>query len=223
MTSFQQPFFNQVRYPLLAATVAALLVPAVMAQETTGSGAALDEIVVTARKREEGLQSIPLSVSALSAETIERANVESLEDIAALTAGLTFQSFNGGGLGSPTIRGLAQTDVASVDNNVGVFVDGVFINNKANLSLNLQDIERVEVVKGPQSALYGNNTFGGAINYVTKRPTSEPSGRVNVDVGTDGLYEVGGSFSGSLIDNVLSARISATTSSFDGTIDNTLG
>lgn len=193
-----------------------------LAQDAAATGP-IEEIVVTARKREESLQDIPLSVSALSAETIERASIENLEDIAALTAGLTFQSYNGGGLGSPTIRGLAQTDVGSVDNNVGVFVDGVFINNKANLSLNLQDIERVEVVKGPQSALYGNNSFGGAINYVTKRPTNDTTGRVSATVGTDGLFEIGGSLSGSLIDDVLSARVSVNTSQFDGTIDNTLG
>lgn len=192
-------------------------------QQATGATALVDEIVVTARKREESIQDVPLSVSAITAEAIERAGIDNLADIADFTAGLVYQDFGGGGLGSPVIRGQAQTDIRSVESNVGVFLDGVFVSNRGNLEFALVDIERVEVVKGPQSALYGNNTFAGAINYVTKPATDELSGHVSATAGNAGRYDIKGGVSGSLVDGVLSGRFTASYSEFDGTVDNSIG
>ncbi len=192
-------------------------------QQGDGARNALEEIIVTARKREESVQDIPLSVSALTAETMERAGIDDLASVADFTAGLLYQDYGGGGLGSPVIRGQAQTDIGSVESNVGVFVDGVFVTSRGNLEFGLLDMERVEVVKGPQSALYGNNTFAGAINYVSKRPTEELSGKVSATVGDAGRFDVSGALSGTLVDDVLRGRIAGGYSEFDGTIDNSIG
>ena len=192
-------------------------------QQGDGARNALEEIIVTARKREESVQDIPLSVSALTAETMERAGIDDLASVADFTAGLLYQDYGGGGLGSPVIRGQAQTDIGSVESNVGVFVDGVFVTSRGNLEFGLLDMERVEVVKGPQSALYGNNTFAGAINYVSKRPTEELSGKVSTTVGDAGRFDVSGALSGTLVDDVLRGRIAGGYSEFDGTIDNSIG
>lgn len=210
--------------------IALALAPAVYAQDAAGPPA--DEvvdaepsygnmIVVTARKREETLNDVPLSITSLDTQELASTGAVGLDDIAELTPGLTFQTFNGGGLGSPVIRGLAQTDIASFDNNVGIFLDGVFINAKANLNLALFGLERVEVVKGPQSALYGSNTFSGAINYVTTKPGFAPEGRVLATIGTDERLDGSVRLSGPLTDTV-AVGFGAAYSKFDGTIENTL-
>lgn len=210
---------------LILASTAVAAVPAhvASAQQAQGSSRGIDEITVTARKREESMQEIPLSVSAISAESIERAGIQDLAGIADLTAGLIYQDFGGGGLGSPVIRGQAQTDIRSVNANVGVFLDGVFVSSRGNLEFQLIDMERVEVVKGPQSALYGNDTFAGAINYVTQRPTEEFTGRVTGTVGNAGRRDISGAVSGTLVEGVLRGRLSGGFSDFDGTIRNTIG
>jgi iron complex outermembrane receptor protein len=208
---------------LCAAVATAVGVPA-FAQQTAGAGAdGVDEIVVTARKREESLQDVPLAISALSAVELERARIESVADIAAATPGLTFQSFNAGGLGSPVIRGLSQTDIASPNNNVGVFLDGVYISSKNNIDLALLDLERVEVIKGPQSALYGRNTFAGAVNYVTRRPSRTFEGSVSATAGLDDLREGRFAVSGPLVADRLAARFAAGYSEFDGTLESGFG
>lgn len=195
--------------------------PATPEPGTSPDSVSAGEIVITARKREETLNDVPLSVTAVNAQELVASGGAGLDDIAQLTPGLTFQTFNGGGLGSPVIRGLAQTDISSFDNNVGIFLDGVYLNAKANLNLALFGLERVEVVKGPQSALYGSNTFSGAINYVTVKPGFTPEGRVLATVGTDDRYEGSVRLSGPLTDTV-AIGFGAAYSSFDGTIRNQL-
>ena len=180
---------------------------------------ALDEIVVTARKREENLFDIPLNITSLDETTMERANIFELEDLAAMTPGLAFQDVNGA-YQNTVIRGLAQTNQTAIQGNVGVFLDGVYLNNRSGLEFGLLDLERVEIVKGPQSALYGRNTFSGAINYVTKSPElGEFSGKVRATVGTDGRQALRGSFSVPLGEKA-AVRIFGGASEFDGTIDN---
>lgn len=178
---------------------------------------------MTARKREETIQDVPLAISAISSEALQRAGVDALAGVADYTAGLFYQDYGGGGLGSPVIRGLAQTDIRSVDSNVGVFVDGVFISNRGNLDFGLFDVARVEVVKGPQSALYGNNTFAGAINYVSIRPTDEFKAQVRTTLGNADRRDASASLGGGLIDGKLAAHISAGYSEFDGTVRNLIG
>lgn len=134
-------------------------------------GPTLDEVVVTARKREESLQDVPLPVTALSAADIANRQVTSLDDVAKFTPGLVFSKVFGRATERPVIRGLASVLAgtnASVETGAAYFIDGVYYQG-AIQSLDMNDVERVEVIRGPQSALYGRNTYSGAINFVTKR------------------------------------------------------
>lgn len=160
---------------------------------------ALETIVVTARKREEELQRTPQAITAFTSADIARNRIEQLGDVANLTTGLNFSPIFGSVVATPIIRGSAQTFGAP---NVGVFLDGVYLTGKAAMDINLADLERIEVVKGPQSALYGRNTFAGAINYITRRPSFEPRASVAVTGGSDGLREGFASYSGPINDQL---------------------
>ncbi len=157
------------------------------------------EIIVTARKRVENLQAVPLSISAYTAADIKSARIESLADVAKLTPGLNYTPLFGAQNQLPIIRGAAQT-IGEL--NVGVFLDGVYLTGKAAVDIELNDLQRIEVVKGPQSALYGRNTFAGAINYITKRPSDHLEGTVEATGGSDGYYKAIASISGPLSDTV---------------------
>lgn len=181
----------------------------------------VEEIVVTARKRAENLQEVPLSITAITDVELERASVYDLADLAEMTPGLTYQKV--GSISTPTIRGLAQTDQSGLLSNVGVFLDGVFLNNRSSFDFGVLDLERIEVVKGPQGALYGRNTFAGAINYVPKAPSMEAfEGTASAEVGSHGRLEFGGSLNIPLGERA-AARIFASTAEFDGTISNQRG
>jgi iron complex outermembrane receptor protein len=186
------------------------------------SASAGGDIVVTARKREETLQSIPASVAAVTQETLVRSGAQSLDDVVRLTPGVTFNSGNAGGLAAPAMRGITNITSTTFDNNVGVFLDGVYLSAKSNLDIDLFNLARVEVIKGPQSALYGNNAFAGAINYVLDKPADHLSGRIKASVGTDNMYEVAGKISVPISDT-LSAMAVGTYSHFGGTVKNTQG
>ena len=181
----------------------------------------LTEILVTTRKKEESLKEVPVAITAFSAETIERAGIRNLYDVADLTPGLSFFNAQGEFLAVPVIRGVAPTDIFG-ETNTAIFVDGVYISGREGLNFSQLDLERIEVVKGPQSALYGRNAFSGAINYVTREPTDEFEGKADVTLGTDGRQ--GGSFSVSgPLGDTLTGRLSGLYDDFDGTYDNPLG
>lgn len=157
----------------------------------------LDEVVVTARKREETIQEVPLSVTAFSAKDMEQRGYSGLDDIAAATPGFTFEGFaTGGAHGNPVIRGLAQTFTTARIQNVSFFLDGVYLQRQSMLNLGLIDMERVEVVKGPQNALYGRNAFAGAVNYVTLAPNNEVEGYLSAGLGDNERMEYRASISG---------------------------
>lgn len=179
-----------------------------------------DEIIVTARKKAETLNTVPLSIKAFTEKEIERAGIASLDDVANATPGLTFDSFNNGNFAIPTIRGVAQTDITNVENNVSVFLNGIYLSNKQSLDVALIDVSRIEVVKGPQNALYGRNSFAGAINYVTSNASPDAFGaKGELSVGTDEFLGVKGSVNLPIADN-LALRLSAGHEEFDGTVGN---
>jgi iron complex outermembrane receptor protein len=186
--------------------------------QTAQRGPAIEEIVVTARKREENLQSVPLAITAFTSEMIENQGITRLRDVANLTPGLFLNDFGAGTLTAPAIRGLTVlTGGAFSENNVSVFLDGVYMFTSYAIDSSLADIERIEVVKGPVSALYGRNAYSGAINYVTKRPGEEFEGKIELRGGSHSLY--GGSFAlgGPLIAGKLRGRIAGNYESFGGT------
>ncbi len=175
---------------------------------------ALEEITVTARKREERLIDIPLSVQAFSADQLEAAGIDDLEDLTLFSPGLDYNSqsstqFAGRYVTAIRFRGLT-TQSTLPSNQVGsLFVDGVFVLGGAQ-SIGFEDIERVEVIKGPQAAYFGRSTFGGAINYITADPADEFGGRVSAEYSPNhGSYRASVSVEGPLVENVLSARLTA--------------
>ncbi len=186
------------------------------------SFSAVDEIVVSARKTDENLQDVPVAITALGSATIEEARIENLNDVAALTPGLNFFSPAGEQLPVPVIRGVAPTDIFG-ETNAAVFVDGVYVAGREGLNFALLDVERIEIVKGPQSALYGRNAFSGAINYVSKRPSNVFMADVLTTIGNDHRRQIKGNIGGPLIADFLHAKLTAGYDTWDGSYENPIG
>ncbi|MEZ5459215.1 MAG: TonB-dependent receptor [Steroidobacteraceae bacterium] len=203
---------------VVAALVAGAAAVPAMAQSDAGAGL-LEEVVVTARKRAETLLDIPVAVTAFSADEIEAKGIEGLADVALFTPGLTYFEALNSALGTPVVRGIAQTNLNSPDRNVAVFYGGVYLSNLNASNLEILDVERIEVVKGPQSALYGRNAFNGAINYVPAAPTEEFTGKVEGTLGSDERYEARLMLSGPITDT-LGGRIALSYNEFDGSWKN---
>lgn len=180
---------------LLAATMLTPSVVAAQDNETSAeSGSSGNQIIVTARKREENLQSVPTSVAVATAETIENLNLNNLTDIAQTTPGLIFDDSFGRDGNRPVIRG--QANILG-DSGVAFFIDGIYYTGSL-ADYDVDTIERVEIVKGPQSALYGRNTYSGAINIISKVPGDRWEGRVTADIATDNRYEMSAGIRGPL-------------------------
>ncbi|MBY9068155.1 TonB-dependent receptor [Hyphomonas sp. WL0036] len=212
---------------ILAATtcLSTLSLPAIADEATAGSAASeedatatLEKVVVTARFKEETIKDIPASVTAIGSETIERGGVRNIEDVARLTPGLNFVSL-GSNFALPVIRGLS-TNVG--ESNVGMFVDGVYQGSRSGMDRPLADVERVEVIKGPQIALYGRNAFGGAINVITRAPTNTPSLNASVTLGEGGRKEGSVFASGPLVKDKLFGRVGIAAYERDGFYTNEL-
>jgi len=158
--------------------------PAIAQAPAAGSG--LEEVVVTATRREESVQDIPISVTAISAETLDAFGISSTDTVALLTPGLTFGTQVL--YAQPYIRGIGS-DLTSIgtDTSVAMYVDGVYQARAYLLFQNLNNVERIEVLKGPQGALYGRNATGGAINIVTRRPEAGFTGDIEATGGNDNL------------------------------------
>ncbi|MBT5239370.1 MAG: TonB-dependent receptor [Rhodospirillaceae bacterium] len=187
---------------LLAGVAMAIAMPA-SAQQIS-----LEEIVVTARKRSESLMDIPLTVSAFSSADIEQAGYTTITDLVEAVPGVTYGSFEAEGRGdSASFRGVSTNTGDPTLQNSSKFIDGVYVSGSLFTAL-LSDLERVEVIKGPQSALYGRATFSGAINYITKKPTNEFEGSVSATVAEHDEIEISGSLSGPIVEDRLAIRVS---------------
>ena len=203
MNKIHVPRFH--RMALLAA-VAIAGVPQAYAQ--------IEEVVVTARKRSENLQEVPMAITAFSAESIQRKGIADLADVAKYTSGVMLdEGFNKQDT-RVVIRGLSPTRGRQ---NVAILQDEVDISSLAQataggsfvINPRLQDIERIEVIKGPHSALYGRSAFNGAISYITRKPGNDFYGNAQVSVGNYGKREVRGSLSGPVIAEKLSLGFNA--------------
>jgi iron complex outermembrane receptor protein len=158
-----------------AASVGAASLPApALAQD---GAAAADEIVVTARRREETLQDVPLSVSAFSSEQLELTGAQDITAIGQSTPNVTLEVSRGTNTTlTAFIRGVGQQDpVAGFEQGVGIYLDDVYLNRPQAAVLDIYDVERIELLRGPQGTLYGRNTIGGAVKYVTRRLAAEPA------------------------------------------------
>jgi outer membrane receptor protein involved in Fe transport len=179
----------------------------------------LEEVIVTARKREENLQEVPLSVTAFNASTLQDYRMFSPEDIAGFTPGFSFVNSFGRDSDRPVVRGMSNILGAP---NASFFIDGVYVPGTI-ASTELQMLERVEVIKGPQAALYGRATFSGAINYVTRRPTNELEGQVTVTVAEHDTTNTNAYISGPIVQDSLYFYLGAGFSEYGGEYNNTIG
>lgn len=210
------------RFLMAAGTLAGIVgaLPTVVTAEVTRQPARhFDEMTVTVRKTEENLQKVPLSVTAFGQQEIQDAGILNLDDVASFTPGLTFSNVFGDFLPSPVIRGMAPTDIFG-ENNTAMFVDGVFISGREGLNFSQLDIERIEIVKGPQSAMYGRNAFSGAINVISVNPTDDFDSVVEAIIGDDGRLRASATVSGPLIADTLNGRIAVTHDEWDGSYEN---
>ena len=136
-----------------------------------GSGAEVEEVVVTARRRAESLQDVPLAVTAISGEALAASGAQDLTDISETTPNVTLEDSRAtNSTLTAFIRGIGQQDpVAGFEQGVGIYLDDIYLNRPQAAVLDIYDVDRVEVLRGPQGTLYGRNTVGGAVKYVTRR------------------------------------------------------
>jgi iron complex outermembrane receptor protein len=185
--------------------------------QTSGGGFALEEIVVTARKREENLQNTPLSISAFTANELSQRQIRSTDQLADVTPNLTFDAFASSS--QIYIRGIGQSDFTAVtDPGVGLYIDGVYMARSIGGTIDFLDLERIEVLRGPQGTLFGRNTIGGAIALHTRRPDDEFGGSVELEVGSDDKMYATGDINIPITDNLFS-KFSITQRDQDGYTD----
>ena len=176
-----------------------------------------ETIIVTARRQDERFADVPLSVDVVDRDAIGPAGVESLQSLAMRLPGLSFEAAWGGANSFPVLRGQSQPSIAG--DNVGMFVDGVYQASRSALDVVPLDLERIEVVHGPQSALFGHSSFAGLIHYVPALPTEDLLVKMSADAGTDAYYGVSGTISGP-IDANFKGRLAASWRQADGTWEN---
>ena len=161
------------------------------AQETLAASAAASdddgEILVTARRRTENLLNVPIAISAYSGEQLEMEGALDITDIGDTTPNVTLEASRAtNSTLTAFIRGVGQQDpVGGFEAGVGIYLDDVYLNRPQAALLDIYDVERIEVLRGPQGTLYGRNTIGGAIRYVTRRLGRDPTFRVRGTLGTD--------------------------------------
>ncbi|MEM7327660.1 MAG: TonB-dependent receptor [Pseudomonadota bacterium] len=179
-----------------------------------------DVITVTARKTEESIQDIPISVSAFSGDQLLEQNIDGISELSDFTAGFQQQQAFGRDGDRPVIRG--TSNILTADGKVGIFVDGIpFFGDSS--SLDLSNLERVEVIKGPQSAVFGRGTLSGAINYVTRKPGDETfQGQIRAEAGEFGHQEISG-FANFRVNDWIAFSVHGKSFETDGAFDNELG
>ncbi len=197
------------------------------AQGQSRLGGMIEEITVTARKREEGLQEAPLAVTAFSGDGLEVRGVSSISEIGAITPNLTYQNNpQAGGASSVAtvyIRGVGQRDfLGTIDNGVGFYIDDVYIARTVGATVDLLDVERIEVLRGPQGTLFGRNNVGGAIALHSKKPDEVFGGYVDATTGTDSLSRVKVSLNAPITENLLSS-FAALIATQDGYVERPAG
>ena len=183
----------KMRLMTMAGLAAALLATGAMAQE-------LEEIVVTAEKREASLQDVPIAITAVTGEMIEESAIDDIMDLYVQTPGLSFS--RAGGEAQVYIRGIG-TDAfgVTIDSSVAIHLDGVYLGRPQMGLAQFLDVDRVEILKGPQGTLYGRNATGGAINIISRQPTDEAEGYLTAGFGSFDRNELRGAVSGPLGDN----------------------
>ena len=208
-------------YPMLAAPACTIIAASAMAQSTAGGTPAaggpggLEEVIVTAQRREERLQEVPIAITVQSGEQLDKAGVTNLRELVVVAPSVRIAG--AGANAQPSIRGVQsqQTDPGN-DPNVAVYVDGVYQANQIANSVDLPDVRQIEVLKGPQGTLFGRNATGGAIRVFTLEPEFTLTGRVSLDYGRFNDVVAKGYVSGPLLGDTVAASLSAFREDSDG-------
>jgi iron complex outermembrane receptor protein len=186
--------------------------------DTSSNANEVEKIVVTARGRTESLQQIPDSVTVFSDEDIKAARITSIKDFSSLTPNLNVSTNFRSGLNFVTVRGMITPQVGEAP--IAYVVDGITVPNLEFINQGLHDIERIEVLRGPQGALYGKNAIGGAINIVTKRASDDLEGSIQASVAEGSDQKLNVALSGPLVKDKAYFRVSANYQDFDGLMNN---
>lgn len=213
-------FRGQLIVPML---LASLIAEPTFAQTGAAEGATSDlqEVVVTARKREERLQDVPLTITAITSDTIAAAGISNVAQLSSMTPGFHYEKEGSRQISQPRIRGMEINTANPTRQNASFFIDGVYMPGSIQ-SLDFNEFERVEVIKGPQSALFGRQTFGGAVNFVSKVPRNELEADVAATLGSNELREFSGSLAGALIEDRLFGRVHIRSYSYGGEFRNAI-
>jgi iron complex outermembrane receptor protein len=194
----------------------------ILALPTFVHAQALEEVIVTAQKREQSLQEVPVSVSAISGDLIKEGGITGVSDVAVQTPNFSMTQFN---IGEPQyfIRGIGNSaDSAASDPAVATFIDEVYIGRAGGGSSDLYDLDRIEILRGPQGTLFGKNVVGGAISYHTARPSREFEGKVGATVGNYELTVFRGLISGPMTDTLAGKLVASKRDRGEGYVDNVL-
>src|SRR5258707_387516 len=196
---------------------------AAAAQTSDQSAGTLEEIVVTAEYRSEKLQQTPLAITALTTQALSERNITSLVDVSNAAPNVTMFEANAayGKTNAAFIRGIGQGDFnfASAEPGVGMYIDDVYFSTTFGSMFDLLDLERVEVLRGPQGTLFGKNSIGGAIRMISKKPTGDNSGYLEATLGNYETRYVKGAYDASLIQDKLFLRVSVSAKKKDGYVD----
>ena len=216
---------------LTLAIALGIAAPAAFAQDATATDEAstrstttLDAVKVTARKREETIQDVPVAVTAFTPELLDKLNIRDLSDLGAQVPNLTIYAARGSSSTiTAYIRGVGQSDpLWGVDPGVGLYLDDVYIARPQGALLDVFDVGRVEVLRGPQGSLYGKNTIGGAIKYISRGLPTEREGFAAITVGNYNQLDVKAAYGGPIGSDALRARIAVASLNRDGFGENTI-
>ena len=197
--------------------------PTARAQQPAATSGGLEEVIVTAQKREQNLQEIGISLSAVSGSDLADLGVVSATDITKSMPAVVLTQPNGPSSFSLAIRGVVQNDFADhQESPAAIYVDDVYVSQMIGLAFSTFDIDRVEVLRGPQGTLFGRNATGGLAHFISRRPTDEPSGYMDVTFGQRNLLRIEGGFGGALTDGI-DGRISFQTNHYDPLFKNVFG
>lgn len=194
-------------------------------EDAEGNDRMVMDTIVTSALREESLQTVPIAVTAFSAETLRDARVENYLDLTRIAPNFSFDKLTGVGYATPTLRGIGASGAAdstiSTAPPIGVYVDGVYMAAAAGNLFDVLDVERVEILRGPQGTLYGRNTLAGVVNIITKKPSSELEADASVGVGNFNRYDLAASLSGPIVKDRLAGRLGLYYLNRDGYTENT--
>ena len=218
---------RNIRRALLAGTTLAALIglaaPSLALAAASGPGTQVEEVIVTAQKRSENIQQVPLSIQAFTGKTIKDLGIKSSADLGRITSNVDIALPAGPG-NQPiiSIRGIGLNDYDT--NNAGpngVYVDEVYLSAPASQTFQTFDLQRIEVLKGPQGTLYGRNSSGGAINFITNKPTDTPTGDFHVEYGNFNTFNFEGGIGGPIAHD-LDGRVAVVVNESDGDFHNAL-